>query len=59
MNKNMVKKMDSVEIIASGYEWTCPKCEKLVNEIEVTETVTCPDCEIEYRVSDFVHALSC
>jgi DNA-directed RNA polymerase subunit RPC12/RpoP len=38
----------SVELIASGYEWTCPKCSRLNNEIEVTETVTCPGCNTTF-----------
>jgi hypothetical protein len=26
--------LESVDLIASGYEWTCPKCDKLNHEIE-------------------------
>jgi hypothetical protein len=37
----MATKTKSVDIIASGYEWICPKCDKLNLEIEITETVTC------------------
>lgn len=37
--------METVDLIASGYEWVCPKCGKLNHEIEVTETVTCHDDE--------------
>ena len=33
--------MKTVELIASGYEWTCPECDKLNHEIEVTVTVKC------------------
>jgi uncharacterized protein (DUF983 family) len=28
MNKEPEKTRDSVTFIASGYEWTCPKCGK-------------------------------
>ena len=31
----------SVDLIASGYEWTCPNCGKFHREIEATETVKC------------------
>ncbi len=48
--------MESVEIIASGYEWECPCCEKLNKEIETTETVICDGCNKEYEVSDRHHA---
>lgn len=33
--------MESVDLVASGYEWICPNCEKLNREIEVTATVEC------------------
>lgn len=33
--------MESVDLIASGYEWVCPHCDKLNREIEITQTVTC------------------
>ncbi len=36
--------MDSVDIIAGGYEWICPKCETMHKEIEVTEKVCCEIC---------------
>lgn len=47
---------NEVDLIASGYEWVCPKCDTLRHEIEVTETVTCEDCHITYKVSDYHHA---
>ena len=28
---------ETVDVIASGYEWTCPKCEHFNTEIEYTE----------------------
>jgi uncharacterized protein (DUF983 family) len=36
--------MESVDIIASGYEWECPHCETLNKVIEWTEEVTCEQC---------------
>ena len=33
-----------VDLIASGYEWTCPKCDMPNEEIEVAEHVTCWKC---------------
>ena len=47
---------DSVEMIASGYEWTCPKCEALMQEIEITPKVKCHDCSTVYNVDDYHHA---
>lgn len=50
----------SVELIASGYEWTCPnpKCEEHLNhEIEVKATVKCKKCKRTYPVSDYSHAI--
>lgn len=40
--------MAFVDIIASGYEWICPVCEHLNNEIEVTEKVTCKCGKVFY-----------
>lgn len=33
-----------VDMIASGYEWWCPGCSTLQNEIEIPPTVECKDC---------------
>jgi phage FluMu protein Com len=49
--------MDSVELIASGYEWECPKCKVLNTEIEVTEKVKCSSCKVEFEVEDYYHAI--
>lgn len=47
-----------VDMIASGYEWTCPRCEKLNTECEYTETVTCCVTEIEQmRYDDTIDAI--
>ena len=48
--------MQKVELIASGYEWICPKCEMPIHEIEVTPIVICPFCRERYEVDDYYHA---
>jgi hypothetical protein len=47
----------SVSLIASGYEWTCPNCDTLNKEIEVTEKVFCDNCANFYNVEEYNHAL--
>lgn len=36
--------MENITLISASYEWTCPHCEELNMEIEITETVTCSNC---------------
>ena len=48
--------MDSVYLIAAGYEWTCPHCDIMNTEIEFTPKVTCLTCKQEFRVADADHA---
>lgn len=48
--------LEQVNLIASGYEWTCPKCEILHTEIEVTKTVYCFRCKKYYEVGEVHHA---
>ena len=50
------QELDTVFLISSGYEWTCPHCDELNTEIEITETVECPHCKNQYRVEDADHA---
>lgn len=45
-----------VDLIASGYEWICPNCENLNNEIEVTLEVRCSDCKRTFRTHPPEHA---
>lgn len=45
-----------VSLIASGYEWICPKCDTLNHEIETMERVTCSDCGASWSVEDCYHA---
>ena len=46
---------ERVNIIASGYEWTCPGCDELNNVICHTEMVTCK-CGKSYCTEDPDHA---
>lgn len=54
-----VEKMESVELIAAGYEWICPAedCDNINHEIEVTEVVECRECHRLYQTSDYHHAI--
>ena len=45
----------SVDLIAAGYEWECPDCDKLNREIEITENVTC-ECGQTFEVDAMEHA---
>lgn len=48
--------METVDLIASGYEWTCPKCDTLNREIAIKETVKCANCGEEFEVGEVDHA---
>jgi uncharacterized protein (DUF983 family) len=45
-----------VELIASGYEWTCPTCGEFNREIEIPSSVTCKKCRMEFWVEGADHA---
>lgn len=47
---------ESVDLIASGYDWTCPNCGLCQNVIEYGEKVTCRDCEHTYTANSPEHA---
>ncbi len=47
---------EQVDVIASGYEWVCPACSKLNNEIEVKQTVICRDCKRAFSTRPPEHA---
>lgn len=49
---------ETVDIIASGYEWVCPKCEHFNREIEHTEQVQCEMCERVFETNPPDHAYS-
>lgn len=46
----------TVELVASGYEWLCPACETLNHEIEVTTQVTCNACGATFETDPPEHA---
>ncbi len=48
---------ETVELIASGYEWVCPDCKRLNNELAVTEYVNCAKCNAKFEVTDHCHSL--
>jgi len=52
----MKTEIESVELIASGYEWTCPACDHFNKVVETSETVTCNKCGKEFEVADYHHA---
>ncbi len=49
----------TVDLIASGYEWICPICDKLNHEIETTEIVTCSNiaCSESFKTNPAEHAI--
>ncbi len=49
---------EEVELIASGYEWTCPACDELNSLIETTESVTCKECGRDFKVDSYAHSHS-
>ncbi len=49
--------MEQVILCASGYEWECPHCSRINNEMEVRERVTCEKCDEVSEVADQDHAI--
>lgn len=47
---------ERVDLIASGYEWICPNCEKYNREIESKEHVTCGQCGKTFETNPPEHA---
>jgi hypothetical protein len=47
---------NSVDLIASGYDWECPNCGNWAHTIEITEKVKCDTCSNEFKVHNFEHA---
>ena len=43
-----LKELEEVTLIASGYEWECPKCEFTMHEIEIVSEVYCRNCNTTY-----------
>jgi hypothetical protein len=54
---NVPEEAEKVDLIASGYEWICPKCDTENREIEVTEFVTCKECLCKFETGDHHHAI--
>ena len=50
------KEKATVDLIASGYEWTCPHCNQLNHEMEIVEQVTCEGCEARFDTNPAEHA---
>jgi hypothetical protein len=50
------KSKKTVELIASGYEWTCPRCRDFQREIEAKAKVTCGKCNTEFATDPPEHA---
>jgi hypothetical protein len=51
--------LDAVDIIASGYEFDCPKCETYNTLIDIPRygrAVQCRNCKSTFRVEDAVDA---
>jgi len=44
-------RMMNVNLLVSEYEWTCPICNRLNKEIEVTEVVVCGNCKTALAVN--------
>ncbi len=43
-------KDEIVDLIASGYEWTCPSCEKLNEEMEIPKDFVICECGQSFRI---------
>ena len=53
-----IKDIDEyVDLIASGYEWVCPQCDRLNKEIDASnQFVKCENCKNSFEVMDIDHA---
>ena len=47
---------ETIDLVASGYEWECPFCATLNEEIETRSTVVCRKCNRQYDVDEAFHA---
>ncbi len=54
--KELIEEDESVDLIASGYEWICPKCDRFNRVIEHTEKVTCQGCLRTFDTNPPEHA---
>lgn len=56
-DENSKTDMESVTLVASGYEFECPKCEEYVwvDFVPADEIVTCPQCKTKYWAGQAEH----
>jgi len=45
--------METVALIANGYEWICPRCNKQNDEIEALEIVQCQECGKRFLTDEY------
>ncbi len=59
MSNDKPQGTERVDIIASGYEWTCPTCDTLNKEISCPEVVTCSreDCRVSFFTDSPEHCM--
>ena len=55
MNRKDLKELPLVDVIASGYEWTCP-CGELNEEMEYKAHYTCGFCAQKVKAAIPEHA---
>ncbi len=46
----------TVDVIASGFEWICPNCEFIHRDIEITSSLHCSRCNIDFERGEVHHA---
>lgn len=49
---------DTLDLVASGYEWLCPQCDEIQHEDIVPEAddLTCQNCGANYKKGNISHA---
>ena len=47
---------ETLELIASGYEWKCPACGQETTESEIKKKVRCKKCHRQFEVDNYAHA---
>ena len=48
--------LDSVDVIASGYEWMCPECNHFNTEAGIRDEVECEECHTHFETNGAEHA---
>ena len=49
--------MESVDIIASGYEFVCPNCDAYNTIVQTAIDVVCGSCKPTFEVDEIEHAI--